>query len=147
MINECNEPTRDGTTTFHPTINLLSQVSLQPITPIPYSKHECGTHRTHKKTPINMDSTGFLHLHCEELECLLVSQDLPCIHGLIQGSLGPTPIHTLQALLCILLALKINLKAKKRKFQGNHRPSFDLASSPTRPERALSLPTQRGYNK
>ena len=40
-INKCNEPTGDGTTTFHPTIDWMSQVSLQPIIPVPYSKHEC----------------------------------------------------------------------------------------------------------
>ena len=49
LINKCNEPTGDGTTKFHPTIDWLSQVSLQPITPVPYSKHECGTHITHQK--------------------------------------------------------------------------------------------------
>jgi len=36
-------PTRDGTTTFYLTIDWLSQISLQPIIPVPYSKHECGT--------------------------------------------------------------------------------------------------------
>ena len=42
FINKCNEPTGDGTTTFNPTVDWLSQVSLQPITPVRYSKHECG---------------------------------------------------------------------------------------------------------
>ena len=49
LINQCNEPTRDGTTTFHLTIDWMSQISLQSITPIPYSKHECGTHITYQK--------------------------------------------------------------------------------------------------
>ena len=50
FINKCNEPTSDGTTMFDLTIDWLSQVSLQLITLMPYSKHECGTHRTQKKT-------------------------------------------------------------------------------------------------
>ena len=43
-----------------------------------------------------MDATRVLYLHHEEFECVLVSQSLPCIHCLIQGSLGPTMRHTLQ---------------------------------------------------
>ena len=43
LINECNKPTEDGTTTFHPTIEWLSQISLQLFTLVPYSKHDCGT--------------------------------------------------------------------------------------------------------
>ena len=97
-----NEPTGDGTTTFHPTIDWLSQISLHPITPVPYSKHKCGTHRTHQKIPINVDATEVLRLHHEEFEFLLVSQALPCIHSLIKGALGPTLRHTLQDLQCIL---------------------------------------------
>ena len=50
IISQCNEPTSDGTTMFDLTIDWLSQVSLQLITLMPYSKHECGTHRTQKKT-------------------------------------------------------------------------------------------------
>ena len=42
LINECNEPTRYVTTMFHLTLEWLSQISLQPFTPMPYSKHECG---------------------------------------------------------------------------------------------------------
>ena len=49
LINECNEPSKDGSTTLHLAIDWLIQVSLHPITLVPYSKHESGTHRTHQK--------------------------------------------------------------------------------------------------
>jgi len=48
-----------------------------------------------------MDATRFIHLHCKEFEFLLASQALLWICSSIQGSLGPTPRHTLQDLLCI----------------------------------------------
>ena len=71
FINKCNEPTGDGTTTFHPTIEWLGKVTLQPITPMQYSKHECGI--SEKKSikshlglpevthlnPSNLDSTSW----------------------------------------------------------------------------------------
>lgn len=64
---------------FHvpPNHKMVKPNLFQPFTPVPYSNHECGTHKTHqKKHQTSMDSTRVLHLHCEEFECLLVSQGL-----------------------------------------------------------------------
>ena len=38
-----HRPIEDGISRFQSTIDWLSQISLHPITPMPYSKHECGT--------------------------------------------------------------------------------------------------------
>ena len=47
---------------FHPTIYWLSQVSLQPITPVPYSKHECGTSsNTSIKTNLGLPEANHLN--------------------------------------------------------------------------------------
>ena len=42
FITKCKKPTGDGTSMLHSTIDWVSQISLQLITPVPYSKHECG---------------------------------------------------------------------------------------------------------
>ena len=74
LINECNKPIEDGTTTFHPTIEWLSQISLYLCILMPYSKHECGiSQNTSVKThpglleaihlnPSNNDSTSRLNI-------------------------------------------------------------------------------------
>jgi len=63
FINKRNEPTGDGTTTFHPTIDFLSQVSLHPITlMVPYSKHECGiSENTPLKTHLGLPEATHLN--------------------------------------------------------------------------------------
>lgn len=48
LINECNKPTEDGATTFHPTIEWLSQYLFSHSPPCHIPSMNVGSHRTHQ---------------------------------------------------------------------------------------------------
>ena len=51
LILMMQKPTRYGTTTFHPIVEWLSQISLHPFTPCHIPSINLGSHKTHQSKP------------------------------------------------------------------------------------------------